>query len=259
MGIEDDRLRVRLQILTTAARVDPLDLPDVTVDVHSVQVELLAQRRFTARDGVPQGRRNRSDLSRPVDRLIHGGDQRRQLGPLPVADGREHLARQRDVGSDKACDLTQLHLEGDHGQRRPDGGRVPGGAHRVHGDEAGLGDDAATGREDRSEVRTVLDGERSAGLQQGLCRVGDPVEPLHTGEGGSEVAGQGRRITDRGKDGGELLPVGGRNEPEVDQIELEFRRDLAEDNSDPREHLGQDRRCRRRVGVHVGFGVLRTR
>ncbi|CAM5717975.1 hypothetical protein SMICM304S_10851 [Streptomyces microflavus] len=69
------------------------------------------------------------------------------------------------------------------------------------------------GREDRSEVRTVLDGERSAGLQQGLCRVGDPVEPLHTGEGGSEVAGQGRRITDRGKDGGELLPVGGRNEP----------------------------------------------
>jgi hypothetical protein len=43
--------------------------------------------------------------------VIDGGDERRPLGPLPVADSREYLACQRDVGSDKACDLIQLHLE----------------------------------------------------------------------------------------------------------------------------------------------------
>jgi len=35
----------------------------------------------------------------------------------------------------------------------------------------------------------------------------------------------------------DLLAVGGRHEPKIDQIELEFRRDLTEDDSNPWEHL----------------------
>ena len=123
-----------------------MDLPDVIADVQPVQVKLLTQRRFTTRDVVPQGRRDRSDLSRLVNRAIDGGDERRQLGPLLVADGREYLACQRDVGPDKARDLTQLHLKGDHGQRRPDRGRGLRRAHRSHGDEAGLTRRSAGGR-----------------------------------------------------------------------------------------------------------------
>ena len=175
--------------------------------------------------------------------MIDGGDERRQLGPLPVADSREYLACQRDVGSDKARDLTQLHLKGDHGQRWSHRSRGLRRAHRSQGDEAGLSDDAPGGHY-CSEVRAILDGERSAGLQQGQCCVTEPVDPLHAGECVSEVAGHGRRVSDRGEDCGDLLAVGGRHESEVDQIELEFRRDLTEDNSNPWEHLRYDSRCR---------------
>ena len=215
--------------------VRPADLPDVAADVPPVQVKLLTQRRFTTRDAVPQGGRDRSDLSRLADCAIDGGDEPRQFGPPLVADGREYLARQRDVGPDKARDLTQLHLKGDHGQRWPDRGRGLRRAHRSHGDEAGLS--GAAGGDYCSEVRAVLDGERSAGLQQGLCRVADPVEPLHAGECVSKVAGHGCRVSDRGEDCGDLHAVGGRHEPEVDQIRLELRRDLTEDDSNTGEHL----------------------
>lgn len=52
----------------------------------------------------------------------------------------------------------------------------------------------------RSEVPTVLDGERRAVVQQGLCRAADPVEPLHAGERVSEIADRGRRVPYRGED-----------------------------------------------------------
>ena len=81
VGVEDDRLGVRLEILTAAMCAEPTDLPDVAADVQSVQVKLLTQRRLTARDGVPQGRRDRSDLSRLVNCAIDGGDERPSVRP----------------------------------------------------------------------------------------------------------------------------------------------------------------------------------
>ena len=62
VGVEEDCLGVRIEILTAAMCVEPLDLPDVSADVQSVQVKLRTQVRLLTRDGVPQGRRDRSDL-----------------------------------------------------------------------------------------------------------------------------------------------------------------------------------------------------
>ncbi len=116
----------------------------------------------------------------------------------------------------------------------------------------------ATGGHHCSEVRAILDGERSAGLQPALCRVADPVEPLHAGECVSEVAGHGRRVSDRGEDRGDLRAVGSRDEPEVDQVGLEFCRDLTADDGNPWEHLHQDCRRRRCVDVRVGCRIVRN-
>ncbi|WP_406193484.1 hypothetical protein OH807_02850 [Kitasatospora sp. NBC_01560] len=107
MGVEDDCLGVRLEVLTAVRRVGPVDPADVAADVASVQVELLLQRCSTARDVVPQRGRDRFELFRLVDRAIDDGDESGQLGPLLVADGGEDLARQRDVGPDQPRDLTR--------------------------------------------------------------------------------------------------------------------------------------------------------